>query len=201
MEISIPKESVYYYECCGGKFRLVYFIPPESLDRLVNRGQLAEQALTDLPDGVDLGCTRPDFAEFEELYGYRPPLDPEALQRSFFAILSSTRRWKAFRGSGFIPAADLEKQVEPVENELKTRDLEPLSLEPLPGRPTVKQRHKRTKHRELQRVRIEKTLRDLPAKGVDPNRTLRQQRFSEITKGAGKPAEEVFSELHQRRKR
>jgi hypothetical protein len=201
MEISIPKESVYYYECSAGGFRLVYFIPPDELRRLNNQGLLAEQALTDLPDGVDLGCTGPDFVEFEELYGYRPHLEPEALQRAFFAILSSTRRWKAFRGSGDIPSADLEKQVERVENELINRDLTPLFVEPLMDRPTLKQRRKWAKHREIQQTRIEKTLRDLPIEGVDPKKTLQQQQFTQITSGAGRPAEVVFSELHQRRKR
>ncbi len=201
MEISIPKESVYYYECSGGKFRLVYFIPPDELQRLNNQGLLSDQALTDLPDGVDLGCTGPDFVEFEELYGYRPPLAPEALQRTFFAILSSTRRWKAFRGSGDIPSVDLEKQVERVERELINRELTPLPAEPLTDRPTLKQRRKWTKHREIQQTRIEKTLRDLAIEGVDPKKTLHQQQFSQITTGAGKPADVVFSELHQRRKR
>ena len=201
MEISIPKESVYYYECSVGRFRLVYFIPPDELRRLNNQGLLAEQALTDLPDGVDLGCTGPDFVEFEDLYGYRPPLDPEALQRAFFAILSSTRRWKAFRGSGDIPAADLEKQVERVERELTIRDLTPLSVEPLKDRPSLKQRHKWTKHREIQQTRIEKILRDLSIEGVDPKKMLHQQQFSQITSGDGEAAKVVFSELHQRRKR
>lgn len=200
MEISIPNEPVYYYECSAGRFRLVYFIPPDELRRLKDQGLLADQALIDLPDGVDLGCTGPDFVEFEQLYGYRPPLEPEALQRAFFAILSSTRRWKAFRGSGDMLAVDLETQVERVEIELTNRDLGPLSVEPLADRPTLKQRRKRTKQREIRQTRIEKTLRDLPIEGVDPKKTLHQQQFSPITRGAGKPADVVFSELHQRRK-
>lgn len=201
MEIAAPREPVYYYECSGGRFRLVYFIPPAELRRLHDEGHISDQAMEDLPDGVDLGCTEPDFAEFEELYDYRPPVAPEALQRAFFTIFSSTCDWQTFRGAGFVPAVDLEKQVEAVDQELKSRDLVPAAVEPLPHRPVLQQRRARMDHRAMQQARIEDTLRNMPAEGVDPDKTLRQQQFSKITMGAGKPAEEVFSELHQKQKR
>jgi hypothetical protein len=200
MEISIPEESVYYYECSGGRFRLVYFIPLDELARLKDQGLLAEQALIDLPDGVDLGCTGPDFAEFEELYGFQPPLPPEALQRAFFAILSSTRRWKTFRGSGDIPSMELEKHVERVESELRRRDLEPVSVETHLDRPTMKQLRKRAKNREIQQTRIKRVLRDLAIEGVDPKKTLQQQWFSQVAPRGAQSAKAVFSRLHQRRK-
>lgn len=152
MEIATPKEPVYYYECSAGRFRLVYFIPPGELQRLRDRGQLSDLAIRDLPDGVDIGCTDPDFSEFEELYGYRPPNDPEALQRAFFAIFSTTRKWKTFRGSGFIPAVDLEMQIETVETELESVDLEPATMAPPPVRATLKQRHSAERRPECRRV-------------------------------------------------
>ena len=95
MEIASPKEPVYYYECSGGRYRLVYFIPPGVLRSLHEQGRISQLALDDLPDGVDLGSTEADFAEFERLYGYRPPHEPSALLQAFFAVFSTTRNWRS----------------------------------------------------------------------------------------------------------
>lgn len=200
MEIASPKEPVYYYECSAGRYRLAYFIPPRELKRLHREGRISDLALEDLPDGVDLSCTEPDFVELEELYGYRPPYDPEALLRAFFAIFSTTRGWKTFRGSGFIPAADLEMQLETVEAELESADLEPAAITQPPARATLKQRQSWRNRQSAQQRRLKSTLQRLPAKNIDPKKTLRQQQFSEITMGEGKTAEEVFSELYLKQK-
>ncbi len=201
MEISTPREPVYYYECSAGSFRLTYFMPRSELERLHDEGKLAARALDDLPDGVDLGCTEPDFAEFKQLYGYRPPLPPDDLRRAFYALFSTTRDWRLFRGSGFIPKADLERQVDTVERELQRRNLTPTPTEvPLAGA-SLERRREQMESRAEQEIRIEATLRELPVSGVDPGKTLRQQQFSKIEMGTGKPAEEVFAELHQKHKR
>jgi hypothetical protein len=78
---------------------------------LCRENQISSYAIEDYPDGIDLGCTEVDFAEFERAYGYRPETSPVILRRAFFAILSSTHHWKKFRGSGFVPAVDLEQHI------------------------------------------------------------------------------------------
>lgn len=200
MEIAAPKEPVYYYECSAGRYRIVYFIPPGTLRSLHEQGRIAQLALDDLPDGVDLGCTEADFAEFDELYGYRPPYEPAALQRAFFAIFSTTRNWRNFRGSGFIPASDLEAQMEIVEEELEQADIEPVPPEPPPATATARQRRSLRIKQSAQQQKIRRAIKRLPAKGIDPRRSLRQQEFSKITMGDGKTAEEVFSELYLKQK-
>ena len=200
MEIASPKEPVYYYECSAGRYRLAYFIPPGELQRLHEEGRISDLALKDLPDGVDLSCTEPDFVEFEELYGYRPPYDPDALLRAFFAVFSTTRKWKSFRGSGFIPASDLEMQMEAVEAELEEADLEPVAPEPPPAEASAKQRKRRRVRQSAQQKKIRNAIKKRPAKGIDPRKSLRQQEFSKITMGEGKTAEEVFSELYLKQK-
>jgi hypothetical protein len=200
MEIASPKEPVYYYECSAGRYRLAYFIPPGELQRLHDEGQISDLALEDLPDGVDLSCTEPDFAEFKELYGYRPPYDPDALLRAFFAVFSTTRKWKSFRGSGFIPAKDLEMQMEMVEEELEAAELEHVDLAPPPATATPKQRKSLKIQQTAQQKRIRRAIKKRPAKGIDPRKSLRQQEFSKITMGEGKTAEEVFSELYLKQK-
>ena len=72
MAVASPSERVYYYECSNGRFRLTYFIPPGELKRLCAKKRISPQAEKDFPDGVDLGCTEPDFKVFEETYGFRP---------------------------------------------------------------------------------------------------------------------------------
>ena len=201
MEVATPKDPVYYYEASAGRFRLVYFIPPEELKRLHDAGEIAAKAIEDLPDGVDLGCTEPDFAEFEELYGYRPPHDPEELRRAFFTIFSTTRDWESFRGTGFVAAGELERQVASVDERLKVRDLTPVTLEPLVAQPTLKQRRERMEVQATRQVQIEEVLREMPAEGVDPEKTLREQPFSKIDMTDGVPAKEVFEELHQKQRR
>jgi hypothetical protein len=201
MEIASPKEPVYYYECSAGRYRLVYFIPPTELERLHAEGHISRQALRDLPDGADVGCTEADFVEFEELYGYRPSYGPEALQRAFFAIFSSTHGWETFRGSGWIPAKDLEAELGVVEAELRSAAVEPPALEPPPPRATLRQRRRRKKRRSVEQRKIRKVLQDLPASVVDPAKYLSQQKFSDIEMTEGKPAEQFFSEFHLKQKR
>ena len=200
MEIASPKDPVYYYECSAGRYRLAYFIPSEELQRLHEAGRISELALKDLPDGVDLSCTEPDFVEFEELYGYRPPYDPKARLRAFFAVFSTTRNWRSFRGSGFIPAKDLEMQMETVEAELERANLEPVDLAPPPRSATARQRKSLKIQQSAQQKRIRNAIKKRPAKGIDPRKSLRQQEFSKITMGEGKTAEEVFSELYLKQK-
>lgn len=200
MAIRSPKEAVYYYEASNGDFRLVYFIPPEELERLSEAGRISKDVLKDYPDGVDLSCTEPDFEEFEKLYNYRPPNDPEALQRAFFAMFSTTRNWKTFRGTGMIPAGDLEEVMVEVEDSLQQAELLPEEKEPLPKRATLKERRGSMTRRDKQQKRLIRHLERMKVKGIDPGQSLRQQEFSKIEMREGESAEEVFTKLHRKQK-
>jgi hypothetical protein len=195
MRISMPREPVFYYECSAGDFRLVYFLPAGHLKNLLRRRRISEQAVSDFPDGVDIGCTEADFDDFEQLYGWRPPLDPEAICRAFLAILSDTRRWKSFRGSGLIPAKDLEQRVDAVTAAVE-RDAPPLPATP-PGRPTPTQRRRAGSRR----ARVRRALEKLRVRKIDPKKDLREQVFSQLTWTRGESAVRVFSRLHEKRKR
>ena len=201
VKIATPREPVYYYECSAGRYRLVYFLPTRELKRLRSDGRLTAEALEDLPDGVDIGCTEPDFAEFESQYGYRPPHDPEALKRAFFAIFSTTQGWKSFRGSGWIPARDLVAQLETVEAELESAAIEPPAPAPLPRRTTLRQRRKMKRRQSTQKQRLQTALERMPAQGIDPGRNLAEQRFSDVEMEEGKPAEQIFTEIHLKQRR
>ena len=92
----------------------MYFIPSDELQLLIEQDKISPQVLEDYPDGVDLDCMKADFDEFENLYGFSPEVDPDAINRAFFAMFSATRDWKTFRGSGFIKSGDLERHFEVV---------------------------------------------------------------------------------------
>ena len=196
--MAIPNESVYYYECSNGSFRLSYFIPPQELSRLSQEKRISPDALQDFPDGVDLGCTEADFDEFEKAYDYRMPQDPHALRSAFFAVLSTTHDWENYRGSGFMPAADLERHLEDVDGVLSK---ERMIQEDLPESMSLDELHKRRRQRAVQETETSKALRDLQVKGIDSKRTLAQQEFSPIQMAEGEDAAEVFTRLQQRRRK
>jgi hypothetical protein len=197
MAIRSPKEAVYYYEASNGEFRLVYYIPPEELDRLFQDGSVQKTVLEDYPDGVDLNVTRPDFDELQERYGYRPDNDPEELRRAFFAMLSSTRDWQTFRGSGFIPAADLEPLAKTVENSLQQEDLLPEEIDPSVAF-SLPDRRAQSARQAVQQERMVEHLEQMEVKGINPGLTLREQRFRPIEMQEGKSAEEVFTKLQRK---
>lgn len=140
MSVAIPRERCYYYECSDGRVRLTYFIPPNELDDMVAAGQISPAVREDFPDGVDLDCTEPDFADFHAEYGYRPDHDPEALQNAFYAIFTSTRGWRTYRGSGLIPAEELESRIPEVDRSVREAVPEAPAVlgEPVPGAPAVR---------------------------------------------------------------
>jgi Asp-tRNA(Asn)/Glu-tRNA(Gln) amidotransferase C subunit len=197
MAIKSPKEAVYYYEASNGEFRLIYFIPPEELKRLVQNGSIEAAVLEDYPDGVDLNCTKLDFEEFHKLYGYQPENDAEELRRAFFAMFSSTRDWKSFIGAGFIPAADLESLVEPVEDSLQQEELLPEQMEPSVSFSLPDRRAKLARQAAQQEQMVEH-LEQMDVKGIDPTLTLREQKFRPIRMQDGKSAEEVFTKLQRK---
>lgn len=200
MEVSLPIEPVYYYECSAGDFRLTYFMPPEELRRLIEADDIRPDVLEDYPDGVDLDCTPPDFADFERRYGYRPDAAPEALQSAFFALLSSTRNWRHFRGTGFLPKSDLERTIGPVAEEL---DREGLAVEdevPEPPAPALTDRRRQKVAEVRRQVRRKRTLEKMEIREVDPGRDMRQQDFSEIRRSPGRSAADIFDALHRNKK-
>jgi len=200
MAIATPQEAVYYYECSYGQFRLVHFIPPDQLQQIVEQseGEVNPAVLDDFPDGVDLDCTEPDFEEFRILYGYRPPISPDALQRAFFAMYSTTHNWKEFQGSGFIPSADLEQHVDQVEKALEKEIPEEMSS--LPEQPIAGERRGLVNWPNVEQSKAYRFLEQMPMEGIDPGQTIQQQKFSPIAMEEDEMVTEAFSKLRMQRK-
>ncbi len=198
MAISVPDEPVYYYECHAGDFRLVAFLPTAHLERLAAEGQIAHRALVDFPDGLDLDCTEPDFRQFEETYDYRHPHDAGKLRQAFLAIFSSTHDWRKFRGSGYLAAADLEAELEPVERVVReTAEVSEPRIRSRGAAPP-EDRRQATRERATQRRELRSALERYEAKSVDPAKSLRQQRFRKIKMSKGEPAPEFFAKVQRK---
>lgn len=197
----LPDKSVYYYECSRGSFRLYYYIPPGELEKLVSKRRISENVLEDFPDGVDLGCTDTNFKVFAESYGYRPDINPKSMQQAFFTILSTTRDWKNFRGTGFISHEELESQLETVSAALAKDRLLSKSIRSKPETETLRQRRRKMKQKIVQQKQEHRVLQKLAAKNIDPKRTLAEQRVSHSEMIRGKRAEDVFTRLHLKQPR
>ncbi len=198
MRISTPREPVYYYECSYGTFRLLYCIPPGHLKRLARAGKVSSRAVEDSPDGMEIGMTEADCEQFADDYDFRVPLNPGALRRAFYALLSSTREWRSFCGTGFVPAPMLEQLAVNVDAELEAAQLWPQKTETLPERPSQEERRKRLGSWTSQVARADSYLERLTVEGIDPNRSLCEQRFAPIKRYQGKSDVEVFPSVYQR---
>lgn len=200
MAIQMPRQPAYYYEASNASFRLVYYMPLEMVQALGLPDESWNKISRDYPDGVDLGCTEPDFQEFEELYGYRPPYDPEALQRAFFTIFSSTRNWKKFRGSGLVRADVLEQALEKVEASLADEKLVQKKIKPYAQTTSLTDQRNSFRQRDKSQKRLTSHLQQLEVDVVDPRRTMSQQEFPAIQMKDGMSAETVFTKLHRKQK-
>ena len=185
MPISSPSVPVYYYECSNGGFRLTYFIPFSKLLTLVDDGKVKESILTDYPDGLDLDCTEPDFNELELLYGYRPKHSPDMLRNAFFAIFSSTKNWKKFRGTGYINAKEIENQLEPLQTEIGDKKLIPeMALNISPDLSFKKRQSKKRVKRKV-KSELNKFLKNYSVRSIDKSKGLKDQNFIEIQMEGG----------------
>jgi len=222
MSIISPKERVYYYECSYGKFRLTYFIPHSELKKLPINAQIKEKLLIEYPDGIDLRVEETDYSDFKKTYGYRPPINPEVAQKIFFTMFSKTKNWEEFIGSGIIPAKDLEeKQLADIERSVKkdknqsfsdfirtphekkkpkipeiTKFRKEVMLKP--DKKHLKSYHRIRKYQGEKQKTVYKFLKKIKPAGIDSNKTLREQRFSEIKWTKGDRIEDVFARIQNR---
>jgi hypothetical protein len=223
MPVKSPKERVYYYECSYGKFRLTYFIPYDELEKLSKEGKIDKQVLEDFPDGVDLRVGETDYMDFKKSYGYRPEVDPEVAKSVFYSIFSTTKNWKKFRGSDIMPAEDLEGRIGDIEK--KMRDEKNQSFLDLVKTPSEKKkppflfrrfrpeetypiekadmkRYRSFRKRQAREQKyVNEFLRKVKPKGIDPNQTLRDQRFSKLHWTKGNKIEDVFARIQHKRMR
>ncbi|MDX1479228.1 MAG: hypothetical protein R3301_16045 [Saprospiraceae bacterium] len=200
MAVSLPLEPVYYYECYNGEFRLTYFIPFDHLKKRVDQGQADAAVLKDYPLGVDLDCSGSDYRDFTRKYRYPLPFEADACRKAFLAIYSSTRGWKRFRGTGLIPAKDLEKYIKPISEELESRDLTSRQFLPPTADLPLSARVKQARKKMAVQKKTRQFLHQFQVAEMDKSKPLNQQPFSKIRKEKGKETtEEFYRRLYQKK--
>ncbi len=200
MPVEVPAERTYYYECSRGQFRLILFIPPKELERLKAEG-LDNRAIHDFPDGLDLTCTEPDFAEFHRLYGYRPEHDPNALRNAFYSLWTDTKGWQRETQVGFIPAPVIEGILADVAEAapIMRADAPPKPKEGTDRRASLKDRRRFTNSQQRQQKQQRSALKRLHSKVIDRSRSLNEQEFGKISMEEGEVAQELFIRVNQKK--
>ena len=202
MSVETPSEPSYYFECSFGRIRLTYFVPADHLSQMVSDGRINQNVLKDFPDGVDIDCTEPDFEEFKVCYGFRPEYNADLLRDSFFAMYSTTRDWKSFHGTGFVKAAELERNVETVKETFASEEILPDTVRrPIPMDVEFPKRRDISQAQTQMQTKIAKALIDLQVEDVAADKTINQQPFARVPMSGKKTAADVFQNLHQKRNR
>jgi len=214
MSVRSPKNIVYYYECSYGKFRLTYSIPKSELKTLVENGIIKKkQVLIDFPDGVDLTVSETDYEDFEKSYGYRPEVDPEVTKKIFYSILTQTKNWKKFVGSGLIPAEYIQERTKDIASfsdfVLTSREVTEKKLPAMGIMPELGRRRKAdlkgSRKLKKSEAKVQKALNDflqnVRPKGIDPKKTLPKQKVLEVKYTEGERIDKVFARIQHKRMR
>jgi len=198
MGVAVPVERCYYYECQNGSARLTHFIPAETLQIWIADGKIDPKILEEFPDGVDLDCTETDFAEFSEHYKFVHPFTAEQIHNTFFAIFSTTKNWKNYRGSGLMPAKELESNINEIEKEVAEKVRLKYQGRILTPK-TLKQRNLRQVFLDRSVQELKDELIDKPIRQIDTGKSMQQQRFGRIKMSKGENPEKIFMALNHRK--
>ena len=200
MDVETPIEPAYYFECSFGRTRLSYFMPVEHLQELAAAEKISANVLEDFPDGVDLDCTEPDFANFESAYGFRPKSKATFLREAFLAMYSATHDWENFHGTGFVRASDLESKAEAVKARLEAEDIAPEEVVEIPTvLESFPQRRKWTRQQMQKQSKVTELMIEMEVEEADKSKSIKQQAFAQVPMRKGKKPEEVFESLHRNR--
>jgi hypothetical protein len=83
MKIRTPSTRAYYPASANEKDRLLCWIPPAELERMVQDGRIVPDTLDDYPYGLELEVSRPAFNELHVDLG----VDPEVLSEAYAELL------------------------------------------------------------------------------------------------------------------
>jgi hypothetical protein len=207
MAIKSPKERVYYYECSYGKYRLSLHIPYNILLSLTQQNEIDPKVLEEYSDGVDLRVGETDYQDFHESYGYRPKVDPETAKTLFYTILTSTKDWRKYRGTDLISAKELEGKItgikKTVDNYADLMKISPEEIKCMARADADAPQDALKTYRESRKLlyneekNLETTLRRHTPREIDPNKTLREQRFK-IQYTQGDSIDEVISRIQRK---
>ena len=193
MPIKTPKERAFYYEITNLRERLIYWIPMEDLEDMVNNGDVCAKILKDYPFGLDIEVYQGKFDEFEKQYDLKIPIDLNDTLKAFQAVKAQYGR--KFPRTGLINAEELENLAQNLKSEMekmsefRTRDL-----------PIVETREVDKKSFRQQQMLQRKTksmMKKFKFKGLDTKAPIQEQRLFKVPMTDGEDAIDALSRLHQ----
>ena len=197
MPIKIPKKNAFYYEIANLRDRLIYWIPKDELENMVNNGEADKSIIKDYPFGVDIEVYEENMKEFYEKYEFRIPFDVKNMLRAFQAI--KDKYGKKFPRTGFINASELENFAQDLKSEIDQipelrRKKLPHMITKEPDRKMFRQQQKRVK-------KTKNIMRKLQFKGLDVKAPIQEQALFKVDMTKGEDAFDTLSRLHQHKLR
>ncbi len=107
MKIRTPSTRAYYPASANEKDRLLCWIPPAGLERMVQDGRIVPNVFDDYPYGLELEVSRSAFNELHVDLG----VSPEALREAYAELLEQG----LLPESGRVDGASLERVAQEME--------------------------------------------------------------------------------------
>ncbi len=181
MPIKLPVEIAYFYEISQVTDRLLYCIPKEQLQSMVEQGKVQENILDDYPDGVDIKVSPIQFKEFHDNYGLNFDMDPKIIWEAFQFVKSKME--KKYFGTGFIQKKYLEDVTKQIKSDYDQIISEPEKIDLSPA--AIKKQKRIQQEMRLSKRRLDKKLKRLPLKDMDSNKSIKEQSFTQVKMSKG----------------
>ena len=118
------------------------------------------------------------------------------LKNAFFAIFSSTKNWKKFRGTGYINAEDIENQLAPLQSEIADKKIMPEKGLKISPELSFKQKQFIKRGKRKKKSELHKFLTKYSVRGVDKSKGLKDQKFTEIQmEGGSEDSSQFFARV------
>jgi hypothetical protein len=192
MPIKLPKEISYFYEITRVMDRLYYCIPQKQLHLMVRQGKVREKIIEDYPDGVDIKVSTIQYKEFQECYGMTFKIEPQLIWKAFQVVKSKVKK-KHF-GTGFIECRFLENVAKQIQSDFSQVMVPPPKgdLEPA----AIKDQKSVQRKMWLSEQRLDKRLKKLSIRDIDPKKSIIEQSFSRIKMSKGDEPFDFFSRYY-----
>ena len=192
MPITIPADSVYYYEVTARSTRLFLWMPRAYLELIVSKNNVAKEILEDYPDGIDIEISEVTFEELSERYNFEIGVNPHLIWQAFDAVWLKIGT-KHLPCSGYIERRFLERLVSEIKRD--TAEKKP-----------IWQQEKRTdgksglKMRNQWIRRMRAYLKEFPVKDLDRQKPFDKQAFSHVKMGPGEEPLTFFHRIQTRKR-
>ncbi|MCK5050826.1 MAG: hypothetical protein KAS53_03735 [Candidatus Cloacimonetes bacterium] len=192
MSIKLPQEITYFYEITQVMDRLYYCIPQKQLHSMAQRNMVSRNIIKDYPDGVDIKVSPIQFKEFQVCYGMTFNMEPQLIWKAFQFVKSKMK--KKYFGTGFIKHRFLEDIAKQIQLDFNQIIVQPSKVDLEPA--TIKNQKSAQRKKRLSVQRLDKRLKQLSIRDIDPNKSIIKQSFSKIKMSKGDEPFDFFSRYY-----